>query len=83
MKNKNLVIKFKGEFEVYDDQDGEMYFIDSEKERHDLGDYMRVQKDGEFRSFDGISSITWGAFYLVKLNQVDNTLKFFYGYSKG
>lgn len=82
MKNKNLVIKFKGEFEIMHDEN-DAYFIDGGKERHDLGDYMRVQKDGEFKSFDGVHGLTAFSFYLVKFNRSQDGVKFFYGYTRG
>lgn len=81
MKNKNLVIKFKGEFEIMRDED-DAYFIDDDGEKNFLGEFMRVDKNGELKSFDGVRGTSFFSSDLVKITGDGEAVKFFYCYTK-
>jgi hypothetical protein len=82
MKNKNLVIKFKGDFDIQCEEDN-AFFIDSDGDKNYLDEFMRVDPAGDFKSFDGVRGTSYFTFDLVKLVDNGDGVKFFYGYTRG
>lgn len=82
MKNKNLVIKFKGEFELRKDEDI-YYFIDEDNEQNYLDEFPMPGRVGDLKSFDGVRGLSAWAFDAFIFTADGEAIKYFYGYSRG
>lgn len=83
--NENLEIKYLGEKEIIDIE-GKPAFLHNGEEFL-LDDFMKIDNDGQFKSFDGVYSMSAFDGYLIKLVDVGGgyfeKVKLYHFHSKG